>query len=77
MTLFYVVRTDGGVTSPEGRKNAISFLHHTSLQVAHMKILLDIIYVPLIPDYADVKAQWAYFKGTDSSRVPRFFTFSF
>ena len=66
-----------GVTSPEGRKNAISFLHHSSLKVAPMKILLYIIYVTLIPGYADVKAQWAYFKGTDSSRVSRFFTFSF
>ena len=42
-----------------------------------MKILLYIIYVTLIPGYADVKAQWAYFKGTEFSRVPRFFTFCF
>ena len=40
-----------------------------------MKILIYIIYVTLIPGYADVKAQWAYFKGADSTRVPRFCTF--
>ena len=66
-----------GVSSPEGRKNAISFLHHSSLKVAPMKILLYIIYVTLIPGYTDVKAQRAYFKGADSTRVPRFCTFYF
>ena len=55
----------------------IFFLDRSSLQVAPMKILLNIIYLTLIPGYADVKAQWAYFKGTDSRRVPRFFTFCF
>ena len=81
MTLFYVVCTVGGdlegFTSPEGRKNAISFFHPSSPQVAPMKILLYIIYVTLIPGYTDVKAQRAYFKGADSTRVPRFCTFYF
>ena len=42
-----------------------------------MKKLLYFKVVTLIPSYADVKAQWAYFKGADSMRVHRFCTFYF
>ena len=59
------------------RKNLIRIFHPSSPQVTPMKKLLYIKVVTLIPSYADVKAQWAYFKGADSMRVHRFCTFYF
>ena len=62
---------------PKWRKILNLFFAPSSAQVAPMKKLLYIKVVTLIPSYADVKAQWAYFKGADSMRVHRFCTFYF
>ena len=62
---------------PKWRKFLNLFFAPSSAQVAPMKKLLYIKVVTLIPSYADVKAQWAYFKGADSMRVHRFCTFYF
>ena len=65
------------VISRRGRKNAISVFHHSSTQGGPIKILLYIKFDLPTPSVADVKAQWAYFKGADSTRVPQFGTFYF
>ena len=65
------------VISHRGRKNAISVFLHSSTQGGPIKILLYIGFDTPTPSVADVKAQWAYFKGADSTRVPRFCTFYF
>ena len=66
-----------GVTSHRGRKNAISVFHHSSTQGTPIKILLCIKFDTPTPSVADVKAQWAYCNGVDSTRGHWFCTFYF
>ena len=66
-----------GVISHRGRKNAIYVFHHSSTQGTPIKILLCIKFDTPTPSVADVKAQWAYFKGADSTKGHGFGTFYF
>ena len=43
--------------------------------MAPIKKLVNTNIGALVPGYIDVKAQWAYFKGADSTRVHSFGTF--
>ena len=65
------------VISHRRRKNAISVYHHSSTQGGPIKIPLYIGFDTPTPSVADVEAQRAYFKGTDSTRAPSFSTFYF
>ena len=63
------------IFSPELKKIPNLFFGHNYFLVAPIKKLVNTNIGDLVPGYADVEAQWAYFKGANSRRVRSFGTF--